>query len=551
MAERRKVFAFILLVTVVSTVVMLGLTYNIGCQWEDYPQLFGWTSESTWGKWSFNNAHKQIDWQKLKSDIGNTFYHIEYGIKPLQYDVYYKMLFRFLKDDLFKYHVYKAIVFGAVVFISLLFIHRFTGSLFLCFLGALLLITAPQLWYSTVMLSLVSPISMIFIGIALYLFQSHLEEDSKTKGRWYRLFMIIFLVFLAIQMEQQGRYVVFMLLLYLLLTCPTKIRKNWIFLILLLFLSIPTLGIFYKLLFHPSHKIYVLGSWGMRHYGIDPTNFGQLFSLVRQNFRRMISYLNHFMFLFSILPISIYMVFQKIYSLFYRQKYNLQNRLLIDRYLYIFVWLLFSFALVFYIRGGWIYTRYDNFQYDLSLIWPAYIILFIYGLYVVKNLVKHKIVRNLLLSLIFLSSFGYNVKALNGYIGSLGGHMVSWDNVRKYMEQNIDERNNALLIIRAFHLGCFKPNIKVYSAEIKFYEDTEYAKKICRDNGFLTKYQQIFIASSYIVPAYEGDNDFKIIAELPCYNYALYDRIKWLFKKPWPDRIYIYQYHWNNDAVIQ
>lgn len=546
MLKIKKELIYLLVVAFIGASAMLLMTYNMGFQWEDYFCFFKWDSEATWTGLGFNGANEHIDWVKLKNDIGNTFVQLRYGIQPLQWGIQYVVLPGLLGHDPFKYHVYRAIVFGIIVFIMGLYIYRFSKSMWYVLIGGVFLTSAPQMWYAMAATAHASTLSLIFIATALYMAKKYLWQPGfVSMPNFCAAALIILLIWLSVITEQQGRYVVFMLIGFLLVSYPSKLKDHWIFLTLLLMISVPVAGIAYKLLFDHSYKIFAVHSWGMRHYDVNPADLRQMLLLIKNNGPKMIYYLNPVMLCVSFLT-SIYIVGQKIKFMFQPSINAARSYVvdLIDYYLYILLWTLFSLVLVFYMRGGWSYTILDNFQYDLSLILLPYVILFVFSVYIISKTVERKVLMRLFVFLIMVSSLAFNAKEMNRYIGGIGGWTVGWDNVRRYMEENVSPEEGAILLTPNFIIACFKPNIKVLQADERTYSDEPFSKN--KYQQLLGKYKHVYIASNYSIPLYEKDGSFRAVAAIPCYNNSFYDRVKWLLKSPASNKRYIYEYLGHN-----
>ncbi len=549
MIKRIKAYISLSLIAASFSILMLGLTYNIGFPWEEFGVLFKWKNEATWTGVGFNGGNEEINWAKIRDDSGNVFLQLTYGIKPLEVFLY-TIPPRLFGTNLFKHNFYRAVIFGLLLFILLLFVYKYTGSFLLCFISSIFLTTAPQIWYAVVAKGSLKINSLFFVAAALYFFQAYVDQpvDRKWNKNFFVPVLIVCFALLAIFLEQLGRYIFPIILFYLVITSPKKILKHWLLLTIFLFISIPIIGIFYKVLFNHSYNIFGLHSWGMRHYGVDPTNFKQCFGLFIKNYKNMILYLNPIIFL-TIFPISLYVIFLKLKMVFFKKSYPISNVMLWNNYLYMLAWLIISLVIVFYIRGGWQYTILDNYQFDLSVILVPYVIVFALSLKIIKNLIKNYKLRNILIILIVFASFLFNVRELNRYIGGIGGYIVSWDNVRRFAEEKAGNQSETLLLVSdRTMLACFKPNLKVDQIENRYLFNANAFKKACRERGYTKKYETIFVvADNNDISAFEKDKEFKLLASLPCYNNSLYDKLKWLFKKPSPVRMYIYQYHFGKE----
>ena len=418
---------------------------------------------------------------------------------------------------------FRAFVYSLLTLVCFIFLKRFTSVAF-AFFGALFFIFTPENWLQTVYQD-VGLYSHLFLTSAFLLFLNIYKLKNKSFLKPLIFTCIIFLIFLSTGAKHEGRYAVFVLLIFSLIYYPKAIIDNWWFYLVLLFISIPILGL---LGFGNVTKI------------INAKVPLELQSLIHDfitNFKDPLFTLGIFMWGLLVCALLINLTISiRRKSLFSWLRNNLSEGLIFSS-----VW--FIFALVFnFLILKWNFQGSRDFSKTYySFLWMPFLIFVftvVYSAY--HSLKKNKIFLILVIFAVSVS-FLVNLKNLNQIRGGWGGYWVSLGNLKSFVEQRDD---NSLVLITPRH---FYPETFFYGSNNKLemtplYSNLEYIKV----RYFLGQHRNIYVAS-FGELNFAKDSQMALLGAVDNLSGSLYDNLKLFMGKKPQQSIFIYKYTYHKN----
>lgn len=340
-----------------------------------------------------------------------------------------------LGENVLNYRITRAVLYALLVLACFLLLKRFTSKV-VAFWGAFFYIFVPETWFQVIYqdIGIFSHLSLV---LAFLIFLSMYKIPNHWIVRFIKLAIVLVLLNFSIGAKHEGRYALFVIL-PLCLICERKIiwRNIWFF-IVLLFISVPVMGLFNK---HAQPLV-----------TNDKINLS-LFNLLTKFF---INFKDPFF------TLGIFMWGSLIFSLFlliiagYRKKdllFWLKGKQA-EGLIFSFFWFMSALIFNFFIEC-WNYSPRSFQKGYYMYLWMPFLV-FVFT--VINSAYRYTIRKKMILVffiILSLISFVFNVVNLNKNRGAWGGYWVGLGNLSKFININ---SSHALLLLPPmhFHKGAF------------------------------------------------------------------------------------------------